>query len=138
MATMVEIRTALKDALKASLTDCQITDYPRSPTLPSLQVIGFGDIAYGDGGFGRIDDTWDIIVRGMVKPDTDQVRMLDRWAASTGDNSVKGAIEADQTLGGVTYSAIVQRASQMQVGQSFDGQQIYFVDFTVQVQTTDV
>ena len=78
-----------------------------------------------------------MLLRGYVTLNEGGSRLLDRWVSSTGDYSVKEAVEADQSLGGVTTNAVVLRASRPQVGELVNSGAVMYVDFTLQIQTSD-
>lgn len=104
MADLVAIRQGLAANL-AAIEGCQVSAFRLSqPTPPTLQVMGVDEVVYDTGGFGRRavyhHDTLKLIVHGFVGAVTDigsQIR-LGAWLASTGDESVKQALEADPTL----------------------------------------
>lgn len=108
MATLAQIREGIRANLAANLslgayTDPQISGYALSPgTLPSIQVLGPAGIEY-DKAMGRGHDDYEITVQAIVALTTDRgaQELLDRMLDPSGAASVKTAIEADRTLGGV-------------------------------------
>lgn len=112
MATLAQIREGLKTNLSA-IEGCQVSAYMLSnPTTPSLQVNGPDEITY-DLSMHRGLDEMTVVVQGLVGSPTDIGRqvVLDEWLAPNGSKSVKAAIEADHTLGGLVAGARVARVS---------------------------
>jgi hypothetical protein len=112
MADLAEIREGLRANL-STITDCQVSAYMLSTSVsPSLQVIGPDEVTY-DLSMHRGLDFMTIVIQGIVGSPTDQGRqvVLDQWLAPTGDKSVKTAVEADHTLGGLVASTRVARVS---------------------------
>jgi hypothetical protein len=112
MADLAAIREGLRANL-AAITGCQVSAYMLSnPTTPSLQVNGPDEIIY-DLSMQRGLDQMTVVVQGLVGSPTDIGRqvVLDQWLAPTGAKSVKAAIEADHTLGGLVAGTRVARVS---------------------------
>lgn len=140
MASLHDIRVALADKLATIPSVAQTAAYNQSnPTLPCLFVLGHDEIEYGNMAFGRRDTGWNLIVRGYVSTNFDQPSQekLDGWLASEGDDSVREALEDDQTLGGLTDWIQVTRATGSAVFTLPNQIQALGTDFTVQVQTAD-
>ena len=140
MAAIADIREAIADALEA-IPNVQTSAYNLgNPTFPSLVVLGHDEINYGNLAFGRHDTEWNLIVRGYVAQSASDLagqQRLDRWLASDGVDSVKAAIEADPSLGGVADWVLVIRSSGSNIFQLENTVSALGTDFTVQVQTTD-
>lgn len=139
MADIADVRQALADALSV-IPDCQVSAYNLpNPTMPCLLVLGQNDIEYGNLAFGRQDTQWNLVVRGYVSTtlDLSNQQRLDRWLASDGPESVRAAIEADTTLGGVADWVIVLRSTGTNVFQLPNTVSALGTDFVVQVQTAD-
>ena len=108
MADPTDIREALAASL-AAIDGVQASAWSLdNPTPPTLQVLGVDNIDY-DTAFGgsSSEQTW--IVQGFageVSQRGAQARLA-RWYATTGDESVKAAIELDNTLGGAVDQARV-------------------------------
>ena len=143
MASPAVIRQALADALSTIPSAGQTSPYNLpNPTMPCLLVIGHDEINYGNLAFGRHDTEWNMIVRGYVSSQTSSIRaqeILDDWLADAGTDSVKAAIEADQTLGGVAIQggALVIRSSGSNIFQLENTVSALGTDFLVRVQTAD-
>ncbi len=139
MADMADIRQALADALSV-IPSVQTSPYNLpNPTMPSLLVLGHDEIDYGNLAFGRRDTEWNLIVRGYVSTSLDMTsqRLLDRWLASDGTYSVKAAIEADPSLGGLADWTVVVRSTGTNRFQLDNTVSAWGSDFIVQVQTSD-
>ena len=117
MAVLADIRVALAAALQPALDAVgggQPSAYTlESPTPPTLWVMGPDQIVYDmtmrRSGF----DQWTMIVQGFVGSPLDKAAQvnLDLWLAPSGATSVKAAIEADRTLGGIVDDLTVTEAS---------------------------
>jgi hypothetical protein len=133
------IRQGLADALSGITSVGQVSAYNlASPTPPCLFVLGFEEINYGNLAFHRGDTEWNTVVRGYVSPSLDQAsqKLLDRWTADSGENSVKAALEADPTLGGAVQWTLVIRSTGTNRFQLDNQVSVWGTDFIVQVQTT--
>lgn len=110
-----------------------------NPTFPSLIVLGHDEVDYGNLAFGRRDTEWNLIVRGYVSQNIDQAgqQRLDAWLAPNGAESVRTALEADQTLGGLADWVQVIRATGTNIFQLPNQISALGTDWTVQVQTPD-
>jgi hypothetical protein len=110
-ATLAEIRAGLETAL-AAIPDVNTSAYMNdSPNDLTLQVMGPENVDYllAMRGLNRFT----MIVQAFSgSPDQQAAQEnLDAWIAPTGANSVKAAIEADISLGGVVEAATVTRSS---------------------------
>jgi len=107
MASLIDICEGLETRL-ATLADVQSSAYMLAqPTPPTLQVVPeFAEWhrAFVDGLEGRR-----VTVQGIVPLGADIAaqRRLYAWLDTTGAESVKAAIEADRTLGGLPVEATV-------------------------------
>jgi hypothetical protein len=113
MASLTAIREGIADAIRAGVAiDMQVSAKMLSdPTPPTAHV--FPDeteyhLAMGDGA-----ESWDLIVQVVLAlvDDIGAQDLLDRMLASKGTESVKAAIEADQSLGGLASGVTVTRTS---------------------------
>jgi hypothetical protein len=139
VSDLASIRVALADALSV-LPGVQTSPYSLSnPFFPSLCVLGHDEIDYGNLAFGRQDTEWNLIVRGYVSLNFDQVgqERLDRWLADSGPDSVKATLEDDPTLGGLVEWLLVIRSSGTNIYQLPNQVSALGTDFTVQVQTSN-
>ena len=120
MAALTAIREAIAANLTANLASgCQVSAYlVSSPVPPVLDVYPSLDqpIVY-DRAMGRGQDDWRVTVRGRVALNMDEgaQRLLDKWLASSGTDSVKAAVEADPTLGGACSDLRVEECRAYQV-----------------------
>lgn len=113
MATPAAIRAALSAAIKARLTDVQVSDHPLSnPTSKAFEIDLDDEGVNYDEAMSRGLDEWWFLVRGFVAETTDVGASVarDDWLASSGSTSVKEAIEVDRTLGGACQSCRVLNA----------------------------
>jgi hypothetical protein len=105
--TLTQIREGIAANL-AVLDGCQVSAYMLSnPTPPTIHVYP-AEIDY-DLAMGRGLDKWTFTVQAFVALSTDigaQVK-LDAFLAPSGSQSVKAAIEADGTLGGIVADTTV-------------------------------
>lgn len=104
-----DLRLALAEAL-SSIPDCQVSAYVlSSPVLPTLWVKP-GEVGWHRAmGNGHADKLMTIEALAALNTDQGSQELLDRMIADTGTYSVKAAIEADTTLGGVCDDATVTR-----------------------------
>ena len=117
MPTINDIRVALANTLKASISGIQISPWLLGgPTPPVLQIVS-GPLDY-DGTFGAsAQKDYQFKVQGMIGLATDigaQKRLGD-LSDPNGPKSVWAAIAADHTLGGVVLFANVISASEEMV-----------------------
>jgi hypothetical protein len=114
--TFQEIREGLATNL-ASIPNVQVSAYVLgNPTMPAIEVVpgweGRDGIDY-DKTFRRGLDALVFTVRAMVGTPTDigAQKRLDRMISPTGEDSIKAAVEADGTLGGVVEDLHVTSCS---------------------------
>jgi hypothetical protein len=130
------VRGALADALENVANDqgVQVSAYALAqPTPPGLQIIPPG-VQY-DQAMHRGLDTWIFIVQGFVALTTDvgsQVT-LDQMCAPSGPGSVKAALEADKTLGGVVQDLHVLEQSPGRVADYAGVSPMLLVEWRVQI-----
>lgn len=114
-ATLEEIREAVGTAL-AAIPGLQTSGYVLSnPTLPCAQVTR-GPVQY-DEAFQGGTHALTLLVRVYVADilDIAAAKNLDKYLAPDGDLSVKAAIEADTSLGGLIQDLHVTEAKGEQV-----------------------
>lgn len=111
--TLQQIREALADSLAALKDSAQVSAYRlSSPTYPTVFVVGPEEIDYhktmqsGIGGFPMT-----VMALTGNASDIGAQQTLDELVSATGKKSVKAALEADTTLGGVVDSLIVRSCS---------------------------
>lgn len=122
----------------ADREDCQLVPYALSePTPPTIQVMGPDEIAY-DVAMQRGGDSIMMVVHAFVAYGMDQGAQikLDRLLSSSGDSSVKGAVESDTTLGGEVDDLRVVSSSGYQMYPRSDNRVVLGAEWTVQIETT--
>ncbi len=133
MTTPTALREALAEALIA-VPGLRVTSVVPGAPNPPIAVVGQWVAEY-DQTLNRGFDRYRFTVRLLVAPSTDRAAQehLDSYLASSGSSSVKAALEADQTLGGVASTVRVVRVGP--VPQVFDlGAQSYLgADVEVEV-----
>jgi hypothetical protein len=105
-----QIRAGLVANIKAVVGNtAQVSPYrSESPTPPTIQVTGFGEVLKVAMGSWEIDN---FLVQGLAgAPTQESAQMrLDTWLSPTGATNIWTAIESDKTLGGIVNNAIVTR-----------------------------
>lgn len=132
-ATALQIREAIATAVK-SVTGVQASAYVLgSPTPPFVHVLR-GPVVY-DRAMGHGTHTWTMRVRAYVASVTDvgAQKLLDEFLSVDGARSIKAAIEADPTLGGVVSDLQVTEASGEQEFIRDQGGPLLGSEFTVEV-----
>lgn len=106
---MRDLREAIATAL-STIPDVQVSARVlSSPTLPTVWVKP-GEIGYHAAmGNGHHNKTMVIEALAALTTDQGAQEVLDRMCEDTGTYSVKAAVEADPTLGGVVDDATVTR-----------------------------
>lgn len=118
--------------------DLQFTPYMLAePTPPTVQVLGSGDIFY-DVAMQRGGDQNEVIVQAFVSlvADIAGQMKLDRLLMSSGDSSMKEAIERDTTLGGNVDDLRVVRSSGHTIYRTKQNEQVIGSTWYVQVEST--
>lgn len=128
--------TAIRDGLVTNLatisglrTAAEIPDNPSPP----VAVVQLQSVDY-DGAFGQGLTTYNFLVSVIVaRPaEREAQRRLNAYASSTGDSSVKLAIESDKTLSGNAYD--VRVVNMTNIGAVLLGEATYLAaDFVVTV-----
>lgn len=113
--TVADIRAGLVANLEDSFEGYPINGYEMSDPHPPCFEIGF-QIDRGiefNAAMSRGLDTYNLIVRGIVSNayDIRAQEILDEWCAPSGATSVRAAIEADRSLGGVVQNLVVTDVS---------------------------
>ena len=132
-ATALEIRTAIAEALRA-IPGLNAQPYVLGNLTPPTATVMRGPVEYDQAMMGGVHD-WTFIVRCYVASVTDigaQTR-LDDYLSAEGSSSVKAAIEADRTLGGVVSDLHVTGASGEQELVREQGGPLLFSEWTVEV-----
>jgi len=133
VATLAQIREGLATNLR-EITGCQVSAYMLSqPTTPCLYVVP-GDIEF-DQAMQRGMDRWTfrVVALAGLASDIGAQKKLDEFLAPSGATSVKAAVEADRTLGGVVDDLRVTAATGYRTYGQPGGQVHLGVEFTVDV-----
>lgn len=140
-ATLAQIRAGLKANLDAVYTDpWTVNSYmPTSPNPPAIDIQPAHPVSIEyDNTMGRHGDYLYVIVRAITQTgtDADWQTLLDTLMDPTSSTSIKAAIEADKTLGGVVSWARVTRCSGYH-SYSVKGalEPVMGLEFTVEVMT---
>ena len=131
-----DIRAGIVAALRSEFDSAQVTGYPLTNGRPPAFDVDLDDqgINY-DMSMGRGTDEWWFKVTAVLATGvTDGAqRARDAYLVSSGTGSVKGALEADRTLGGVVESLHVTNMVPRTLGAS-DTDALYLgAEFTVRV-----
>ena len=117
------------------ISDVQVNPYALAqPTPPGIQILP-PSVAY-DTTMHRGIDEWTFIVQGFVAVTTDigSQALLDDMCAPTGFDSVKAALEADTSLGGLVDDLRVQNQSPGRIVDTpGGGSPMLLVEWQVQV-----
>lgn len=132
--TAYEIRQAIATALKSAIPGMQASPYLLSNITPPAAAVTRGPITYDQAMVGGVH-TWTFIVRAFVSSVTDigSQRLLDEYLSAEGDLSIKAAIEADITLGGIVSALHVTTATGEQEFVREGGGPLLFSEWTVEV-----
>lgn len=111
MAALSDIREGLAATLKP-IPGLHESAYLLSNPTPPAAEIQPSETEY-DHAFGRGCDEWTFVIRVFVGATSDigAQKRLDGMLASSGASSIKAAVEADPTLGGVVEDLRVTRCT---------------------------
>lgn len=132
-AAIANLRAGLATQL-ATISGLRVYAYvPDTPNLPSA-VVRLVRVSY-DSTLSRGSDEFEFLITMVVGRADDRVAQtsVETYLAGTGSSSVKTAIEADPTLGGVALNTRVQEARNIATEDRGDGIGLLTVDFTVLV-----
>ena len=128
--------TAIRDALAANLATISglrtAAEIPDNPNVP-IAVVQLQSVDY-DGAFAQGLTTYNFIVSVIVgRPaEREAQRRLNAFASSSGDSSIKLAIQSDKTLDGNAYD--VRVVNMTNIGAVLLGEATYLAaDFVVTV-----
>jgi hypothetical protein len=130
---MSDLRQGLAEALRAIPSLRVYELLPDNPNPPGV-AISLDRVVY-DSVFARGCDEYEFTVHLFVARGDDrsaQVRIED-YVAGSGPSSIKAAIEADPTLGGVAQTVRVSEARNIGTQDRADGTSLMIVDFTVTI-----
>lgn len=136
MATLTAIRAGLATALTAAIQNAQCSGYVlANPQTPAFDIY-LGETYY-DQAANRGLDRWSMRVRALVADSLDigSQQLLDSFCAPSGAQSVKAALEADLTLGGVVDALQVTGLSGYRKVSAFNRNDIFYMsaEWTVEV-----
>ncbi len=134
-ATLAEIRQGLANNLDAVFGNTvQTSAYQLEQLMPpTIMVMGPDQVMY-DRAFQRGMDEFIILIQGFGGTMLQGAQVvMDEWIASTGSLSVKGAIEADRSLGGKVFDLQVMTMSSYRLFKFADGTVLLGCEFTVRV-----
>jgi len=118
VTSLADIRAGIKTALASYFPDAQISGYILNAPTPPFFDLSVDGVDY-DQAYVRGHDLWRITVRAVVQKGSDigaQIA-LDEYLDSSGSNSVKQALETDQTLGGVVETCrVVELKAYTEIG----------------------
>lgn len=133
MATVAEMRAGLETRL-ATIAGLNESAYVKAkPVYPYAHVVP-DEVEYDEAG-SRGMDTWSFLVQVFVGYSLDRAiqTTLDKFLNPSGALSVKAAIEADKTLGGIVQDVHVARATGYRQYDRPDGRTVWGCDWTVVV-----
>jgi hypothetical protein len=132
-----QIREGIKTAL-STIEGVQVSaQFLSNPTPPAIHVFPPSGQYHRAMGNGHTD--WNLTVQAFAAMTSDigAQKLLDKFIADAGPYSVRQAIEADGTLGGVADDTIVQGFENYGVRVRPDGTLVLAVDFNVLVLAGD-
>lgn len=130
-ATVSDLRTGLADAM-ATLLGVRIYENLPDAPVPPAAIIELQGVTY-DSTFARGADEYRfsvVFLSGRSDDRTAQAR-VEGWIAGHGTGSVKTAIEADPTLGGICGACRVTEATGLQSLDRPDGTSFLAAEFTI-------
>lgn len=107
MTAMTDLRVGLANRL-ATITGLRSSATIPDNPMPPVAVVMPGRVSY-DTAFGRGSDEYEftiMVIVGRVADRSSQTN-LDEFCASSGNTSVKAAVEGDRSLGGVALDCRV-------------------------------
>ena len=132
MATMSQIRAGLADRI-ATIDRLRVRDYMPDSVTPPMAVVSPSQVNYdlnAQNGLTNYSFTVSLIV---VRADARSAQLeVDKYIAPTGEYSVKGAIEADRTLGGIVNTVRVTAVNNY-TSQDVNDTLYLALDFEVEV-----
>lgn len=111
-AALASIMAGLEARL-ATITGLRTFEYPPASVPVPAALVGFPESIEYDTTMARGADRWSIPILVLVSRASERTARtrLGQYLDSTGATSIKTAIEADKTLGGVVHTTRVVRAS---------------------------
>ena len=113
-ATVSQVKDGLKTAIQ-TISGLRAYDYQPEQVNPPFAYPVLTEIRYHETGMGLGGVVMDFTVTVVVSRQSERVAQdtLDGYMAMTGASSVRAAIEADRTLGGVCDDLIVVSAGNL-------------------------
>lgn len=132
-AKISEVAQGLKDQLR-QIPGLRVVDYMPDQINPPTAVMSISDVTFHRA-FAGGDPEYQFVVSIIVGRTSERVAQdrLDAYCSFDGDQSVRAAIESDQTLDGRCSSLIVERVGNIQTVTLGDNVNYLAVDFTVLV-----
>lgn len=131
MATNKEIRDGIAARL-ATIPDLQVYPTPPGSIIVPAGVVRRRNTNYDVTVDGAVDTTWVATVFVQFANNDSAAEQLDEYVSESGDQSIKAAIEADPTLGGVVDFADVASAEGEKV-TNYAGIDYLTVDFIIEI-----
>lgn len=132
-AKISDIANGLREALR-QIPGLRVMDYLPDQVNPPMAVMSISDVTFHRA-FSGGDCVYGFVVSLIVARASERIGQdrLDAFTSFDGPQSVRAAIESDQTLGGVCQTLLVERAGNIQTVTLADNVNYLSVDFTVTV-----
>lgn len=130
-ATISACAAGLREQLRR-IPGLRVVDYLPDQVNPPMAVLSITDVTFHRA-FSGGDPVYQFVVTLIVARASERVAQdrLDAFTSFDGAQSVRAAIEADQTLGGACQTSVVDRAGNIQTVTLADNVNYLAVDFTV-------
>ncbi len=130
-ATISECAAGLKNQLRR-IEGLRVADNLPDQVNPPMAVMSISDVTFHRA-FSGGDPVYQFVVTLIVARASERVAQdrLDAFTSFDGPQSVRAAIEADQSLGGAAQTCVVDRAGNIQTVTLADNVNYLAVDFTV-------
>lgn len=130
--TVSQISAALKQAI-GTIPGLRVYDYQPDQLNPPVAIVGLTQVTYHRA-FQGGDAVHQYLVTVVVSRPSERSgqTQLDGFASYSGASSIRAAVEADPTLGGVVQAAVVERVDNVQYVTIADNTYLT-VDFVVTV-----
>lgn len=130
-ATVSQAAAGLREQLR-QIPGLRVVDNLPDQVNPPMAVMSVTDVTFHRA-FSGGDPIYQFVVTLIVARASERVAQdrLDAYTSFDGAQSVRAAIEADQTLGGIVSTSVVDRAGNIQTVTLADNVNYLAVDFTV-------
>jgi hypothetical protein len=132
-ATISQVSAALMDAL-SGISGLRTKDYQPDAPQPPMAYPVLEQVTYhmtmGSGGVVQMDYRVNVLTGRWT--DRTAHALLDSYLANTGASSIRSALEADKTLGGVVQQAVVSSAANLS-SVSYGEQEFLEIQFQVTI-----